>query len=325
MSREGSQLRLDPNRCDRCGRCERACTKGALKVGASYIYVDWRSCDSCMACVEVCDRGAIERKAGVKAGGGVATVDRGDPAPRPRTGKSGSPVDRSAPWTFLEAAAVLVTLFAGLIAMDAVLSLPAASRLGPSDHVLARVAALAAYYAVQLAVLVLLVRLRGRGLLDAVRLRAPEASWQARFASAGLTLLLTAGTLIAGFAYVIVAQQLGVVSSDETNVVQLFGNDATGFFLSVLLVVVIAPVAEEVVFRGVVLGAMAERWGIWTSITVTSVVFAMSHLNWTTLLPTMLLGVAAGWLAVRRPSLWPAITLHALYNLTLVAIVYAGA
>lgn len=55
-------LALSPERCDRCLRCVRACPSGALKVGATYINVDWKRCSGCSICVGVCERRAIELK-----------------------------------------------------------------------------------------------------------------------------------------------------------------------------------------------------------------------------------------------------------------------
>ncbi|MDH4140395.1 MAG: CPBP family glutamic-type intramembrane protease [Coriobacteriia bacterium] len=340
MSRASSQLRLDPNRCDRCGRCERVCDKGALKVGASYIFVDWQKCDACFECVDACDRGAIERKGAT--GARVAAVSAGKAArgqgaasaeakgsgrgassstgPKPRARTVGAPVH----WTLAEAAAVLAVTFAAFLGKDVLLAQKWVIALTPSSHVLARVAALAAYYAIQVGALLLLVRMRDRDFLESVRLRVPKVGWLERLASTGITLGLTGATLVAGFAYAFVAQEIGFVP-DNPGVAELFGPNATGFFFSVMLVAFVAPVAEEVVFRGVLLGALQSRWPMWPSIIVAAAVFSAFHVSWWTLVPTLMVGIAAGWLSVRRTSLWPAITLHALYNLTLVTVAYAGA
>jgi hypothetical protein len=50
----------------------------------------------------------------------------------------------------------------------------------------------------------------------------------------------------------------------------------TGFFV-VLLRVVMAPVFEEFLFRGILFGALRQRWGFWPSAALSSVIFAMLH------------------------------------------------
>lgn len=56
-----AHLAVRPELCDRCGRCVPACPEGAIKVGASYVYVDMKACTMCSACVDVCETGAITR------------------------------------------------------------------------------------------------------------------------------------------------------------------------------------------------------------------------------------------------------------------------
>ncbi len=48
-----------------------------------------------------------------------------------------------------------------------------------------------------------------------------------------------------------------------------------------LIVVVVAPLCEEVVFRGLLWGALERRWGPWVAMVVSTVVFAVAHLEFT--------------------------------------------
>jgi membrane protease YdiL (CAAX protease family) len=90
--------------------------------------------------------------------------------------------------------------------------------------------------------------------------------------------------------------------------------------LLALLVVCVAPVVEELVFRGVLLSGLASRMHVGWAILVSAVIFGCAHLPdfrfaWYPVPALILLGLVSGWLRVRSRSLWPSITLHATNNL----------
>ena len=61
-----STLRLDPERCDGCGRCAEVCPHGVLVLrGSTALVVDRDRCIECGACRTNCAAGAIEVTAGV--------------------------------------------------------------------------------------------------------------------------------------------------------------------------------------------------------------------------------------------------------------------
>jgi membrane protease YdiL (CAAX protease family) len=102
----------------------------------------------------------------------------------------------------------------------------------------------------------------------------------------------------------------------------VFGGGIAGLVASVVLVALVAPLAEELAFRGVLLPAFGGVWGMWPAIVVSAALYGAYHLNLWLLFPTMVLGAALGWLAWTRRSLWPAIVLHALYNAVAVAAAF---
>jgi membrane protease YdiL (CAAX protease family) len=98
----------------------------------------------------------------------------------------------------------------------------------------------------------------------------------------------------------------------------------------VLIAVVVAPVTEELTFRGVLLKSMGNR-GRKTIIVVTALVFAVFHVIGldpahlleasAVVLPQLfIVGVALAWVTIRTNRLGPAIFLHSGFNL-LAAIV----
>ena len=91
-----------------------------------------------------------------------------------------------------------------------------------------------------------------------------------------------------------------------------------------LLASIVAPLAEEVAFRGYALSALRTWARPWPSIAASAVLFAVMHLDPVRFPAVLLLGVAFGWLAWRSGSLWPAVAAHAVNN-ALGSAVVAGA
>jgi membrane protease YdiL (CAAX protease family) len=81
-----------------------------------------------------------------------------------------------------------------------------------------------------------------------------------------------------------------------------------------LVVVVIAPLIEELVYRGVLYRAFRDRAGVGLGIAGSSLVFAFAHFEPDHFLPLLLIGALLAWISERAGSLRPAIVMHALYN-----------
>ncbi|CAI5994736.1 unnamed protein product [Closterium sp. NIES-64] len=92
--------------------------------------------------------------------------------------------------------------------------------------------------------------------------------------------------------------------------------------LQLFLWVAVSPaVAEELLFRGLLLTALQERLGRIDAAMLSAALFALFHLSLSLLFPNMALGIAAGLLAVYSNSVLPAIALHTTYNAS--ALLYA--
>jgi membrane protease YdiL (CAAX protease family) len=87
--------------------------------------------------------------------------------------------------------------------------------------------------------------------------------------------------------------------------------------------VIVAPVAEELLFRGIILRGLLGRFKPWMAISLSAMLFALMHMNpWQTV-PQFGLGLVLGWFYLRTRSLWPCIAGHALNNLLFVVAVCA--
>lgn len=81
-------------------------------------------------------------------------------------------------------------------------------------------------------------------------------------------------------------------------------------------VVVGAPLSEEPLFRGLILGGFLLRYGPRKAILYSALLFALIHMNPWQFPIGFLSGLFLGWLTMRTGSLWPAIFAHFLNNLS---------
>jgi len=88
-----------------------------------------------------------------------------------------------------------------------------------------------------------------------------------------------------------------------------------GFILLVLAIVVIAPIGEELLFRGFLQQILEQSWNDTTrSILVTALVFAVIHMNAYWFIQIYFLGILLGFLAWKTKSVIPSLILHSVNN-----------
>jgi hypothetical protein len=93
--------------------------------------------------------------------------------------------------------------------------------------------------------------------------------------------------------------------------------------LSLLLLSVLAPIVEELVFRGLLYGWIAGRWGGTVGLVVSSLAFAAAHWEPAHIVLVLPLGFLFGWLRRRTDSLLPSLFSHIVNNgFALLAAVY---
>lgn len=94
-------------------------------------------------------------------------------------------------------------------------------------------------------------------------------------------------------------------------------------FLGVLLAgAVIAPLGEEIFFRGYVFTAVLRRYGLAPAFLTSSVLFALAHLNLEAFVPILLIGVTFCYVYWRTGSLVPSMIAHAMNNAVALAALY---
>ena len=78
--------------------------------------------------------------------------------------------------------------------------------------------------------------------------------------------------------------------------------------------VVIAPLFEELFFRGYALPLLARRYGLWVAIPIVSILFAAIHGHAPAVGPLFILAVFFSLVYVKTGTLWASVIMHALFN-----------
>jgi membrane protease YdiL (CAAX protease family)/Pyruvate/2-oxoacid:ferredoxin oxidoreductase delta subunit len=243
------------------------------------------------------------------------------------------PVLGTVNWSLADTGLVMAVGLLAIVGKNAVMSIPAIGLMPTAGRSMTHAGILALYYAAQLAALSILAARHGSSVAVAFGLRrAPDtesrptesrpaetrraAERPSALASAGIVIGLLVGVEAIAIGYGLTMAtmgwaQPGTVSGD---VAAIFGNGGAGLVLAGLMVALVAPIVEELAFRGVALVALAPRLGVWPAIAIQAVLFAAYHASAWLFFPMLVFGAALGWLAWSRRSLWPAIVLHVLYN-----------
>lgn len=85
--------------------------------------------------------------------------------------------------------------------------------------------------------------------------------------------------------------------------------------VSLLATVIMAPIVEEIMFRGVTMQLAGKAGaGFFLANLIQAVAFGIYHFNWIQGIYTTLLGLVLGYVAYRYDSIYPSILLHLAYN-----------
>ena len=173
----------------------------------------------------------------------------------------------------------------------------------------------AGQFAGSLLVIVLLSRRRGSGSLaaDTGFVLRPRDWWGV---PAGMVLQLAIALLTAPLVFWLFGNDppeqsvSGIADASDTLIGQLF---------IILSVAVLAPIIEEIIFRGMLLNVLRRSLSVWPSILISAAVFAGVHLvdpNAIAVVPGLfLLGIVLAWVALRRGDISLAIAMHSGINL----------
>jgi membrane protease YdiL (CAAX protease family) len=105
-----------------------------------------------------------------------------------------------------------------------------------------------------------------------------------------------------------------IVRPEQQEIVSQFPRSGAGVALFILVAVIMAPLFEEVVFRGFLFRGFANSWGwVWGAL-ASAGIFGIAHLQLDLFVPLATLGFILAWAYKRTGSLWTCITMHGLFN-----------
>lgn len=84
--------------------------------------------------------------------------------------------------------------------------------------------------------------------------------------------------------------------------------------LLMVLIAIVAPLAEELFFRGMLYPVLRRRWSMWPAIVINGLLFSVIHLIPVLLPGLFFVGMVLAWVREKSNSLIPCILLHALQN-----------
>ena len=127
---------------------------------------------------------------------------------------------------------------------------------------------------------------------------------------------LGCGLLVASYALIIIhnliltALKIETQGSDILELINSLESPVWFFIVGAVL----APIVEEMFFRGFLFQGFRQKYGWVSAALLSSLIFAAAHLDLVALIPTFVLGCLLAYVYHRSNSVWPGVILHVLVN-----------
>jgi membrane protease YdiL (CAAX protease family) len=92
--------------------------------------------------------------------------------------------------------------------------------------------------------------------------------------------------------------------------------------LLIFYAVIIGPLLEEIVFRGIILPAVSNRWNFVVGVILSTIIWSLLHLQLNVIIFTSIFGIVLSYIYLKSQSLWPSFLTHVLKNLIAVIAIY---
>ncbi len=100
----------------------------------------------------------------------------------------------------------------------------------------------------------------------------------------------------------------------QEKLLPLFGDSTWELLLAGGIIIVLAPIIEEIFFRGFLLRSLANKIGLFYGSAIAALIFAIFHLQPTNIIPIFILGLIINSIVIRSQSIVPAIAFHMFNN-----------
>lgn len=130
---------------------------------------------------------------------------------------------------------------------------------------------------------------------------------------------------LTSYAWNFVLRALGLPDAPQDLLAVFNGVDSKALLAAMLFVAcVLAPLNEELLFRGAIFRFCRQRFGRAIALVVSGVLFGALHGNWASLVPLGVLGAALALAYERTGDIRVSILAHGLFNLNTLVIVLSG-
>ncbi len=101
------------------------------------------------------------------------------------------------------------------------------------------------------------------------------------------------------------------------------GFTVPGFLLTLIFVGILAPVSEELYFRGLLFNWLDEHMSLWPSVLISAALFGLGHFDSIGVaVAAFIMGIVNAWVYARTRSLWMSIAIHIVTNSSAIILLF---
>lgn len=119
-------------------------------------------------------------------------------------------------------------------------------------------------------------------------------------------------------------ESMGIEPLQDAVAILQHSDDPRIIGLMIVTAVIVAPICEEIVFRGYVYPVLKRFSGAVPAAFLSALIFGAAHGNLAILLPLSLLGILLVWIYEKTGSIWAPIAVHFCFNAATVALQLAA-
>lgn len=148
--------------------------------------------------------------------------------------------------------------------------------------------------------------------------RVPERSWFVMAAVLGTAVIFITNLI----AYLVFELQDAEPVNPQLDLVVPEGFSWLGAVGMTIGVGILVPIAEELLFRGVIHRWLRQFLSFWPAVLLSSFIFGLLHIEPAIAAGAAVLGGICAWIYERSESIWPAVIIHFINNASKVVLIY---
>ena len=138
--------------------------------------------------------------------------------------------------------------------------------------------------------------------------------------------LATLGLCAFAWIYADITTVLKIELHPQEVVTMVSQTESQAEILPVFLIICgFGPIMEEIIYRACFYSAVKNQFGIFWGVFLSSLIFALMHMNMSSLMPLFMVGVMCAIIFERTKSLTASVIVHSLFNLVGLIFIYIGA